>query len=180
MRTPIEILLMLLFLCVAASIHAQSYKEVMYSELFTMAESYAEVITTNEYHELSNFHGELGEDDNNLILLIVGKRDGKYQVLVEQDDSLEKGNLINLYSMNIPDTLSIYVYSSNYSSPLLIYHSPDKRHYKEQCDDYVADPLYIIDVHGTWLKVRFKVSGKTYEGWIPKEEYCSNPYTTCN
>ncbi len=139
---------------------------------------YARAITTNKHSCLKKFHGELGEEDPYLTLLLVDKRDDKFQIMLEQSSSVEEKTI--LYTMTIPDSIFLYVYSSKYDTPLSLYYLPDRRYIMEQCEDYIIQPLQITDVYETWLKVQFKESGKEYIGWIPAEEYCSNPYTTCN
>lgn len=38
----------------------------------------------------------------------------------------------------------------------------------------------VIDFEGKWLKIKAKINGKKYVGWIPPEEQCCNVYSTCN
>ncbi len=166
-------------LFISISLNAQISKKITKIEYYNMMDKYAEAITTNTNPELASFYGELGEDDESLSVFVLGKQEGMFWLFVKQGDLFESDTL-DFYSISIPDTISLFVYSRQYTSPLVLYTSPNEQCYKEQCNAYIADPLYIIDVCGTWLKIRFKESGKKYEGWIPREEYCSNPYTTCN
>lgn len=166
-------------LCATISSYAQSFIRVSESEYYRMRELYAEAITTNIYPELASFHGELGEDDEFLQVFLLEKREGVVHILVKQGDLLDEDTL-NFYSVTIPETVCLFVYSIKYTSPLLLYHSPDEQYIKEQCDAFIANPLRIKDVYKTWLKVQFEESGKKHEGWIPSKEYCSNPYSTCS
>lgn len=174
---PHFIAIILLFASI--SLNAQISKKITKTEYYNMMDKYAKAITTNTSLELSSFYGELGEDDESLQVFVLGKQESMFWLFVKQGDLFESDTL-NFYPISIPDTISLFVYSQKYTSPLLLYTSPNEQCNKEQCDAYIADPLYIIDVCGTWLKVRFEMSGKVFEGWIPPEEYCSNPYSTCN
>lgn len=159
---------------------AQSSKCVTEAEYFSLREIYAEAITTNEYPELAKFHGELGEEDRNLNVFLLEKTNDAFSVMLIQEEYVESEVKIKLYKMILPNSIGLYVYSARSNSPLIFYYSPCTHCVKEQCDTYVSKPLLILDVHNTWLKVQFEELGKKYEGWIPREEYCSNPYTTCN
>lgn len=37
-----------------------------------------------------------------------------------------------------------------------------------------------VRIKGKWLKVRIEIAGIVYEGWMPPESQCSNPYSTCS
>jgi hypothetical protein len=37
----------------------------------------------------------------------------------------------------------------------------------------------LIDVNGTWAKVKFKKDGKLYIGWLERKYQCPYPWTTC-
>lgn len=176
----VNIIIAMILLSMNVSLCAQSIKCITETEYFALKEIYAEAITTNEYPELAKFHGELGDEDRNLNVLLTERQKDAFVVMLEQEEYIESEVKIKLYAMTLTDSIDIYVYSNMYNSLLVLYNSPCTQSVKEQCDTYVAEPLFIIDVHNTWLKVQFEESGKKYEGWIPKEEYCSNPYTTCN
>ena len=45
---------------------------------------------------------------------------------------------------------------------------------------YNPNMYEVIDFEGKWLKIKAKINGKKYEGWIPPEEQCCNVYSTCN
>lgn len=38
---------------------------------------------------------------------------------------------------------------------------------------------YLIEVQGTWAKLRVKKDGKEYIGWLKRKYQCSYPWTTC-
>ncbi len=41
------------------------------------------------------------------------------------------------------------------------------------------DLFEVLDYDNGWLKGRFHCDDRTYDGWIPSEALCDNPYTTC-
>lgn len=172
-------IIMFLLLFVSVSLNAQVSKKVTRTEYVDMGWKYAKAITTNKSPEFASFHGELGEDDENLQVFVLEKREGMFWVFVEQGDLLD-GDILVFYPMTIPDTTDMYVYPARYSSPLLLYEIPSRDLLKEKCETYISGPMRIIGVCGTWLKVEFEVYGKRHDGWIPREEYCPNPYSTCS
>jgi hypothetical protein len=37
----------------------------------------------------------------------------------------------------------------------------------------------LIEIHGTWAKLKIEHNGKSYIGWIQKKYHCAYPWTTC-
>lgn len=147
------------------------YYNVLYKE-------YAEVIVSNANNDLSQYHGDLGTEDTELTALLIRKEKSSFLLAVLQYD--EKKPIIHLRPILLPDTTFIYTYTKRYDCPLDIYEKPYTSHITATIKEYFSDPIKVIDVNGTWLKVSIEINGYNYEGWIPQEEYCSNPYTTCS
>ena len=38
---------------------------------------------------------------------------------------------------------------------------------------------YLVDVFGTWAKLKFKIEGKEYIGWLERKYQCPYPWTNC-
>lgn len=169
-----------IFLSINTYLCAQSSTCITKDNYLAMKELYAEVITTNEYSELTQFHGELGEEDYYLNMLLIGSEKDSFMVIIKQEEYIEEKEIIRLYTMKLPKNIHIYVYSANYNSSLKLYQFPHEHSQNRQLETYISQPMRIMDVYNTWLKVHFEESGMKYDGWIPKEEYCPNPYTTCN
>ncbi len=71
------------------------------------------------------------------------------------------------------------VFAKAYNKRLILYKSYSKKMGKTTID-YVTKELEILNYHDGWLKVRVALNKKSFWGWIPPGEQCSNPYTTCN
>ena len=161
-------------------LYPTTFTSVSESQLDELTNVYAEIITTNKYSELSQFHGEYGVSDSILNALLINKHENKYEIIVEQR-ILEQGSLtIKLYPLNISDTAYLYVFSAAYTTPLSLYETPSETSPVTLFDNYITEALQVIDVCGAWLKVRFNFLNRSHEGWIPPNEYCSNPESTCN
>jgi hypothetical protein len=77
----------------------------------------------------------------------------------------------------------IGIYSRDYSpkDSLVLYSSP--RNWKNKylvLKESNSKFLSISDCDGDWLKVSIEYNNKTYEGWLPPNMQCANPYTNCN
>jgi hypothetical protein len=71
------------------------------------------------------------------------------------------------------------VFAKARSQKLVLYRSHSKSSTKLSVD-YTPGELEVVDCHAQWLKLRVKAKNKILIGWLPPEEQCSNPYTTCN
>ena len=47
-------------------------------------------------------------------------------------------------------------------------------------NEYNPEMYEVVDFEGKWLKVKTKINGKNYEGWLSPEMQCSNVYSTCS
>lgn len=73
------------------------------------------------------------------------------------------------------------IYSSTYDRSFVLYKSPnDKREILVTDKEYNPNIYEVVDFEGKWLKIKAQINGKTYEGWIPPDEQCSNVYSTCS
>ena len=65
--------------------------------------------------------------------------------------------------------------------PLILYKNPDNTSQIVAIDkEYNPEVYEVIDFKGRWLKIKAKINGKIYEGWIPPDMQCSNVYSTCS
>ena len=138
--------------------------------------NYAEVILTNNSNDKIHFHGESGAEDPYLIAFLTQKERDKFYLFIEQNEQ----DSIVLYPAILPDTTFLFTYSSQYDTSLVLYDAPYSQSAIDVIRDYLTIPLRVIDVDGLWLKVKFIHESQKYEGWLSPNEYCSNPYTTCN
>ena len=46
--------------------------------------------------------------------------------------------------------------------------------------EYLFDNIEVLDFENNWLKIKFNYKGRSYNGWLPPEMQCANPYTTCS
>ncbi len=75
----------------------------------------------------------------------------------------------------------IGIYSSTYNRNFILYKIPYNEKEIIAIDKKYNPNMYeVIDFEGKWLKIKAKINGKKYEGWIPPEEQCCNVYSTCN
>lgn len=174
----LEYILILLNLFIGLQLQSSSI--VSESKYFMLMDNYAEAITSTDCITSLYFQKEFNSDDQNLNVLLINKKDDVFSILIRQEYYLQDSLYIKLYEGTIIDTTCLYVYSSQYTSPLSLYSHPNSCKPQELCNVDINEPLYIKDVYGTWLKVQFQINQRRYEGWIPSNEYCSNPYSTCN
>lgn len=152
-------------------------KRVDYQDYYLMKEKYAEVLVDKDANSrLLQFCGELGEDDKTLVAFFVQKQHKKIFLLIEQYKEEE----IILCPVYIPDTTMLFTYSSRYETPFIIYDDIQTFTIKKIINEYITAPLHVVDVEELWLKIRVNDGSDIWEGWISPDEYCSNPYTTCN
>lgn len=75
----------------------------------------------------------------------------------------------------------IGIYSSTYNRNFILYKMPYNEKEIIAIDkEYNPNMYEVIDFESRWLKIKAKINGKKYKGWIPPEEQCSNVYSTCN
>ena len=142
-----------------------------------MKEKYAEVLVDKDANSrLLHFCGELGEDDTTLVAFFVRKQHNNFILLIEQYNEED----IILCPVCIPDTTMLFTYSSRYDTPFIIYDDIQTFSIKKIINFYITEPLQVVDVEELWLKIRVNDGLDIWEGWISPNEYCSNPYTTCN
>ena len=170
----------ILLMWVSCARQPQDGCAISYEEYFQMSQKYPEVILYNQSPKLSQYNGELGEEDPLLVAFLYKKEASIFKLLIQQERA-ESGNdnsYIKCYSETVPDTTKLFVYSSMYSSPFILYSMPDTTDVVAILG-YIVDPIFVIDVRETWLYVHFIYENNEYKGWIPKTECCSNPYSTC-
>jgi hypothetical protein len=65
--------------------------------------------------------------------------------------------------------------------PLILYKNPNETSQIIVKKTYYDPVMHeVIDFSGNWLKIRTKINGKIYEGWLPPEMQCCNVYSTCS
>ncbi len=62
----------------------------------------------------------------------------------------------------------------------VLYNKQDKNSSTNKIKDYNYDYLNIIDCNKNWIKVKYMNKTVDYSGWLPPDNQCANPYTTCN
>lgn len=73
------------------------------------------------------------------------------------------------------------IYFSAYDRDLVIYKNANDRKKKMFSDkEYLFDNIEVLDFENNWLKIKFNYKGRSYNGWLPPELQCANPYTTCS
>ncbi|MFC2605291.1 MAG: hypothetical protein ACFN20_06245 [Bacteroidota bacterium] len=73
------------------------------------------------------------------------------------------------------------IYFSAYDRDLVIYKNANDRKKKMFSDkEYLFDNIEVLDFENNWLKIKFNYKGRSYNGWLPPEMQCANPYTTCS
>ena len=73
------------------------------------------------------------------------------------------------------------IYSSTYNRDFILYKRPHNKREIIAIDEVYNPNMYVvIDFDGKWLKIKTKVKGHKYAGWISPDEQCSNVYSTCN
>ncbi|MEE1947040.1 hypothetical protein VRU48_18085 [Pedobacter sp. KR3-3] len=72
------------------------------------------------------------------------------------------------------EKLAVYAKASNKK---IRFYQSFERNSKVTTAAYNPNELKVLAYHKGWLKVG---EGKTVLGWLPMEEQCGNPYTTCN
>lgn len=73
------------------------------------------------------------------------------------------------------------IYPSVYSEPVKLYAEPNKL---SKIRSIIKDPQYfpftVIGCNEGWLLVEYRLYDKIFKGWLPPDNQCANPYTTCN
>lgn len=119
---------------------------------------------------------DIGEE-NFVLFDLLEKNDSMFYVVAYF--SLDREFIIRGWIYNKNNNLGIY--SSTYNKPFILYKTPYNR--KEVIateKEYNPNMYEVIDFDDKWLRIRTKINGKIYEGWIPPEEQCCNVYSTCN
>jgi hypothetical protein len=62
----------------------------------------------------------------------------------------------------------------------ILYNEPDKISSQTNIKNYDYNYLNILDCKNNWLKVKYSNKSGIYIGWLPPDNQCANPYTTCN
>ncbi len=87
----------------------------------------------------------------------------------------------------IPDTeyivtlirvpLDFIVETYGKSNDIRLYTTPDNKGVYEICEN--PGEAKVVDVDGKWLKIEFERDGSVFQGWIPEEEQCHDPWSAC-
>jgi lipoprotein len=73
------------------------------------------------------------------------------------------------------------IYFSAYDSDLIVYKNANDRGVKMFSDkEHLFNDIEVLDFENNWLKIKFNYKGRSYNGWLPPEMQCANPYTTCS
>lgn len=73
------------------------------------------------------------------------------------------------------------IYFSAYDSDLIVYKNANDREVKMFSDkEHLFNDIEVLDFENNWLKIKFNYKGRSYNGWLPPEMQCANPYTTCS
>lgn len=117
------------------------------------------------------------QEEDFIVFTIKAKRKGFFKVSAEYsinghivDGWIKNGNPLGVYARN---------YDNN---RLNFFNLPTRTKEPDYTVKNFEKVFFRISDCGTkgWIKVRFKYNGKDLEGWMPKDEQCDNPYTTCN
>lgn len=60
-----------------------------------------------------------------------------------------------------------------------IYDVPDKNTAYIKVINKSNEMVNVIDISGTWVRVKMTIKGKVIIGWVPKEYLCPDPYASC-
>lgn len=119
------------------------------------------------------------EETNFVMLDLLQKNDSMFYVIAHnslEEDTITRGWIMKSHHLGI--------YSRMYTpeiDPLILYENPN-----DTLQIVVKDTVYnpkmyeVVDFEGKWLKVKTKINGKNYEGWLSPEMQCSNVYSTCS
>ena len=119
------------------------------------------------------------EETNFVMLDLLQKNDSMFYVIAYnslEEDTITRGWIMKSHHLG--------TYSRAYApeiDPLILYENPN-----DTLQIVVKDTVYnpevyeVVDFEGKWLKVKTKINGKNYEGWLSPEMQCSNVYSTCS
>ena len=119
------------------------------------------------------------EETNFVMLDLLQKNDSMFYVIAYnslEGDTITRGWIMKSHHLG--------TYSRAYApeiDPLILYKNPN-----DTLQIVVKDTVYnpemyeVVDFEGKWLKVKTKINGKNYEGWLSPEMQCSNVYSTCS
>ena len=119
--------------------------------------------------------------DDITMIDIISVNDSMYQISAYSGDNDSVIGIGWIYkSAPIRVTSRLYTPSDN----LIIYNNQDQRcptHILSSFQLPASGLLDVMDVNPAdgWIRIRINVASNVVEGWIPKNSYCGNPYTTC-
>ncbi len=61
----------------------------------------------------------------------------------------------------------------------VLYEEPNKSSSKIKIVGYNYQYLKILNYKNGWFKVQYTNGNKVYTGWLPPDNQCGNPYTSC-
>ena len=108
-----------------------------------------------------------------LLFTIYKSNDSMYYV--EASHAIGGNNIKGWISKNT----ELSIFSKSYNKKIFFYKFPNRKTTGISID-YTPQELRVLDCKNGWLKVRTIINNKNISGWIPPEEQCSNPYTTCS
>lgn len=119
------------------------------------------------------------EETNFVMLDLLQKNDSMFYVIAYnslEEDTITRGWIMKSHHLGI--------YSRMYTpeiDPLILYENPnDSLQIVAKDTEYNPEMYEVVDFEGKWLKVKTKINGKNYEGWLSPEMQCSNVYSTCS
>lgn len=119
-------------------------------------------------------------EEENFVLFDLLKKDNNMFYIVAyhslEEDTIAEGWVFKNKHFRIYDRM----YNPE-KSPLILYKNPNNTSQIVSNKTYYDPVMHeVIDFSGNWLKVKTKINGIIYEGWLPPEMQCSNVYSTCN
>lgn len=158
-------------------------KIVVYERDFSAATVFFDIEISGEINVFDKPHGKViktlqydKNDENCIMFDLLEKNDSMYYVVAYTSMF---GKLLAKGWIDKDNHLAIY--SSIGVGNFVLYKVPhDKKNILAVEKEYTGDSYNVIDFDGQWLQIEAKINGKTYKGWIPPKEQCSNVYSTCN
>lgn len=126
---------------------------------------------------------EFNSEDNEEIIPIL--------VLLDKSDRMFKVILVGgswfktkMYEGWIEKLDYLGIYDRLYSpeiEPIILYSQPNiQSSIVAKKFEYDVKSHIVVDFHGLWLKVKIKIDGKYYTGWLSPDQQCDQVYTTCS
>lgn len=138
-------------------------------------EDYARVIV--DASSLSAIEGIIDTEDCSAYL--VSQDSGYIYLLLELERDIPSGVEILYHSIRMSSFDGIYVYSSR-RKDVVLYQQPDLSAKSSTISEYIIEKLRVDAFSGKWLHVFVTIEDCTFSGWIPPEDACSNPESTCS